>query len=341
MQASASDLAGIQDRLAEDGYVVVEDVFDPSDDFRQLYIDWGQLLEESIDEAVAAGLMTDRYEDLSFEQRFIRLCQASGLDFFRRFDISLPQNGIKADTKVYLGPGVFSILTNPRLLDVVEALIGPEISSNPNQHVRLKLPKPVLAANKFTDGRVGPSIFHQDQGVSLPEADETDILTCWIAITDADVERACLHVYPRTAQEGVLLTHCPDNSPAVEHAVARLKGKRGIPPSIMPKEEPTPLPVRAGSAIFFKGKLVHGSFDNLTEDRLRISLDVRYQRSGLPTGRPGFPDFVARSRSNPDRELHDPAAWAQLWYDARDQLAREGGTTGGFFRWASDPADCV
>jgi phytanoyl-CoA hydroxylase len=341
MQTSALELAGIQERLQRDGYVIVEDIFDPSEDFRQLYSDWTELLNEAIDESVEAGTMTDRYENLSFDQRFIQLSKTTGLAFFRRFDISLPQKEITPDTRVYLGPGIFSILTNKRLLDVVEALIGPEISSNPNQHVRLKLPKSVVATNNFTDGRVGPSIFHQDQGVSLPEADETDILTCWIAITDADMETACLQVYPRTAQEGVLLTHCPDNSPKVEHAVARLKGKRGIPPSVMPAEEPTPLPVRAGSAIFFKGKLVHGSFDNHSEDRLRISLDLRWQVSGLPTGRPGFPDFVARSRGNPDSELHDPGAWAQLWYDARDQLAKEGGSTGGFYRWSGDVPDCV
>lgn len=341
MQTSTRGLEGIQERLERDGYVIVEDIFDPAEDFRQIYSDWGELLDEAIDEAVKSGLMTGRLEGQPFDKRFIQLCKTTGLEFFRRFDISLPQKGITTDTKVYLGPGIFSILTNERLLDAVEALIGPEISSNPNQHVRLKLPKSVVASNNFTDGRVGPSIFHQDQGVSLPEADETDILTCWIAITNADQETACLQVYPRTAREGVLLTHCPDNSPAVAHAVTRLKGKRGIPPTVLPEEGPTPLAVRAGSAIFFKGKLVHGSFDNFSEDRLRISLDVRYQRSGLPTGRPGFPDFVARSRSKPESELHDPEAWAQLWSQARDRLARAGGSTGGFFRWPGDAPDCV
>src|SRR5690348_10221641 len=127
MQTSSLELEGIQERLQREGYVVVEDIFDPSDDFRQLYSDWTELLDEAIDESVEAGIMTDRYEGLSFDQRFIQLCKTTGLDFFRRFDISLPQNGITPDTRVYLGPGIFSIRTNERLLDVVEALIGPEI----------------------------------------------------------------------------------------------------------------------------------------------------------------------------------------------------------------------
>ena len=42
-----------------------------------------------------------------------------------------------------LGPGLpfFAVLPTPDLLDVVESIVGPEIWSNPVQHVRLKPPE--------------------------------------------------------------------------------------------------------------------------------------------------------------------------------------------------------
>ena len=60
----------------------------------------------------------------------------------------------------------------------------------------------------------------------------------------------------------------------------------------------------------------HGSLPNRS-DRIRWSLDLRYNPTGQHTGRPVFPGFVARSRRNPDSELDDPAVWAGLWRQAR------------------------
>ena len=42
------------------------------------------------------------------------------------------------ETPMHHGPAVFELLTNPKLLDTVEELVGPEIYSNPVQHVRIK-----------------------------------------------------------------------------------------------------------------------------------------------------------------------------------------------------------
>jgi hypothetical protein len=70
-----------------------------------------------------------------------------------------------------------------------------------------------------------------------------------------------------------------------------------------------------------------------------MSLDLRYQQVGTPTGRHQFPEFTARSRSNPDSELHDWKAWAQLWYDARDRLAVDPPMT--LNRWGNDKPLCA
>ena len=65
-------------------------------------------------------------------------------------------------------------------------------------------------------------------------------------------------------------------------------------------------------------------------------MDLRYNPIGQSTGRTAFPGFVARSRSNPDSELHDPFVWNQSWLDARSALAKEEEPP--FNRWDSRPS---
>lgn len=64
----------------------------------------------------------------------------------------------------------------------------------------------------------------------------------------------------------------------------------------------------------------HASCPNLTDD-IRWSFDLRYQPTGQPTGREVLPGFVARSSAEPETVLDDPAAWAELWWAARDRMA--------------------
>jgi ectoine hydroxylase-related dioxygenase (phytanoyl-CoA dioxygenase family) len=321
----------VRDVLERDGYVIVEDVFDPAADFSPLYDEWQSILDEVVEGLVSLGVSSSRFESLPFEQRLLAVTAESGRNIAGFFDISLPQSNIQRDTPVCASPALFALLTHPRLLDVVEDVIGPEVTSNPTQHVRMKLPERSSADRR--NGLTAGVPYHQDQGVLLPEADESEILTCWVAVTDADESNGCLRVYPGT-EHGGLVGHCSPDSPAMQGP-----GQIGIPGRLLPPASPTPLPMRAGSALFFNRTLIHGSGENLSTDRVRISLDLRYQPTGQPTGRPAFPSFVARSRSDPGSILSDPAAWRDMWYAARARLAEDG--TPRFNRWDSDSAVCA
>ena len=65
-------------------------------------------------------------------------------DWFQPMDISLPGDKIAPDTPMHFGPAVFDMVRAPGLLDIVEQLIGGEITSNPIQHVRIKPPATAL-----------------------------------------------------------------------------------------------------------------------------------------------------------------------------------------------------
>jgi phytanoyl-CoA hydroxylase len=321
----------VKSRLEHDSYVIVDDIFDPGVDFAPLYDQWNSVLDGLVRSFTAKGLMTSRFAELPFEQRLLAVTEESGQGVSAYFDISLPQRNVRQDTPICATPAMFRLLTHERLLDVVEELIGPEITSNPTQHVRMKLPGQALADQH--DGLSAGVPFHQDQGVLLPEADESDILTCWVAVTDADESNGCLNVFPHSDLGG-LVPHCPGDSAAM-----RGPGQVGIPARLLPGTSPKPLPMRAGSALFFNRRLVHGSCDNTTKDRVRISLDLRYQPTGQPTGRPAFPAFVARSQKDPGSVLRDAGKWRDMWYEARDRLAQN--EMPRFNRWDTASPTCA
>ena len=309
----------------EEGYVVVEGVLDPARDIAPVMAEYEGVLDEIAASLLATGAVASTYREMPFAARLIRICMESGRNFAQEFDISLPQTGTHRETPIHVGPAVFRLLTTPCLLDLVEDLIGPEIYSNPVQHIRMKLPKRAVAKGGH-NGLISQIPWHQDSGVILPEADRATILTVWFPLNDATVDNGCLQVIPRSHRND-LIAHCP-----TEKGVA-------IPESLLPAARGVPLPMRPGSVLLMTQRTVHSSLDNLTENEVRLSFDLRYQPIGQPTGRPAFPGFVARSAAQPTSVLRDPAAWARLWHEARARLAAQENPT--FNRWKAGVGACA
>jgi hypothetical protein len=313
------------EQFDREGYLVVENVLDPVHDLAPLFAEYTSVLDGIVDGLVAVGTLSSRYENLPFGDRLIQVCMESGRVFSSNFDISLPQKGITYDTPMHVGPAVFRLLTSPRLLDVVESVVGPEVFSNPVQHIRTKLPPKVFANGAKANGLVSKVEWHQDNGVVLPEADEATILTVWLALTDATEQNGCMQVIPGSHRDG-LKDHCP---------VDQLR----IPDALLELNRAKSLPMKAGSALLMNQRTIHSSTDNVTEDQVRISFDLRYQPVGQPTGRPSFPGFVARSQARPEAVLNDPSTWARLWLDTRETLARREDPS--YNRWSADSPVCA
>jgi ectoine hydroxylase-related dioxygenase (phytanoyl-CoA dioxygenase family) len=132
---------------------------------------------------------------------------------------------------------------------------------------------------------------------------------------------------PESHRNG-LATHCPGAGP---------DGGLQIPTRLIDAEA-VPVPLRRGGALFMHRRTIHAALENLSDD-IRWSFDLRYQPTGLPTGRPVFPDFIARSRSHPETELRDWRTWAGLWEGARARLAEHAPPT--FNRWTADAPACA
>ena len=104
-------------QFAEQGYLVVEGLFDPPADLDPIIEEYKGVLDRLAQDLLARGEITSLYADLPFGDRLIRIYQESGKVHAQYFDFSLPQGGVCADTPMWVGPAVFAALTNPRLLD--------------------------------------------------------------------------------------------------------------------------------------------------------------------------------------------------------------------------------
>lgn len=309
------------ERFEQEGYLVVEDMLDPAVDLDPVVAEYSALLDELSARWHQEGKLSSTYADVPFGRRLACVLSEMGMSYYQYFDIQLPFKGITEDTPLHLGPSTFSLLTSPRLLDVVEQFIGPEILSNPIQHVRIKPPESLLPnSSEFHSSLIGKTDWHQDQGVALAEVDKTNLLTVWIPVTDATVENGCLCVIPRSHQTG-LVTHCSGT----------------IPETLRPGE-PTPVPIKRGGVLFLNRTTMHASLRNLS-DSIRWSFDLRYNPIGQPTGRPAFPGFIARSRKNPESVVTDWRVWANLWYETRARLSTN--DPGSFRRWTGQEDACA
>ncbi len=303
------------------GYLVVPDIL-PIDTLEALRAEYSALLDQLYAGWFADGLVGQAPEGLDFWGKLLA-AYAAGVDYFQPLDISLPGDRIAADTPFHIGPAVFDMLTAKPLLDVVEQLIGPELVSNPIQHVRLKPPATKLDHDEIR-AHITATDWHQDRAVALEDADQTDMVTVWIAITDATVENGCLQVQPQV-QGQEILPHCA-------------RTQTGIADGFVDEAKALPLPVKAGGAVLFHPLTPHGSLINKT-DQFRWSFDIRFNATGQPTGRRHFPDFIARSRRNPETEMKDWKACKRQWEEARARLAQAPHIN--IHRWSSDAPFCA
>jgi ectoine hydroxylase-related dioxygenase (phytanoyl-CoA dioxygenase family) len=261
------------DHYRENGYVIVENLLNPTADLDPVLAEYEKVLGELADELFAKKQIASTYADLDFDQRLCQIYNETGQVHAQHFDISLPQG------------------------NTTDAPIA-----------------------------VGATPWHQDNGVVLPEADETDMLTVWVPLTDAFREHGCIEVVAGSHRAG-LLHHCQSNGIGLFVQDKHLDSDRVVTAQM-----------KRGDVLFMHRLTCHSSLPNVS-DKVRISFDLRYNPIGQPTGRPLFPGFVARSRQDPTSELRDTEAWAQSWYDTREKLSRVDVPT--FNRWPSNDPVCA
>ena len=224
------------------------------------------------DELYADGLITEKFADALFDTRLARLLEKLTDKEFLRYGRSWRDRL----------PGYYHLMCNPKILDVVESFIGPEIFANPVYNVRPKVPK--VAA--------GIVPWHQDKSY-WPDAKASPVITVWIPLVDATHENGCLHVIPRTHKSRVLSYHSETYTGT---GYTELDDEHVSPH----RKEIVPLPLAAGGAILFNDRFIHSSTAN-NSSHVRWSVDLRYQPVGQDPMSQYGAGFLARSRQDPER----------------------------------------
>ena len=134
------------ERFRSQGFLAVENVVDDAT-LQAVRREYADLLDRLYAGWYAEGRLEVAPEGLSFWEKLDQ-CYRGGFDWYQPFDISLPHDNIRENTPMHFGPAVFRLVTHPKILDIVESLIGSEITSNPIQHVRIKPPQRAVSSSE-------------------------------------------------------------------------------------------------------------------------------------------------------------------------------------------------
>jgi ectoine hydroxylase-related dioxygenase (phytanoyl-CoA dioxygenase family) len=168
----------------------------------------------------------------------------------------------------------------PRVLDVVEALIGPDV---------LALQSMIF----FNPPGKGGQGWHQDSYYIRTYPDT--LIGAWIALDDADEENGCLWVAPGSQAEPI---YPPINTEGglihaegaftdlfvAENASNRDDEVNALTPVARKYDSLVPAIMKAGDVLFFHSHVLHRSHPNRSENRLRRSYVCHYcnARSWVP-----------------------------------------------------------
>lgn len=172
--------------------------------------------------------------------------------------------------------------THPKVVSIVAQLTR----ATPRIVQSMYLEKAPLGEGE--KGGTGTAL-HQDLHY-LPCEPDT-LMACWIAMSDTDAENGGLAVVPGSHKQGLHKTHRTENvddhdSWEFEYDMRGPDGKEwkekmySFEIDGLDRSSVVRLEVPKGSAVFFTGKTIHGSYGNRSRDRYRRALAVHYVADG-------------------------------------------------------------
>lgn len=183
------------------------------------------------------------------------------------------------------------LVSDPRLLDVAEQFIGPNIALF-STHYICKAP--------YTGAAV---LWHQD-GSYWP-LDPMEVVTLWLAVSETDPGNGCMRVIPRTQHLDLQEMH-EDNT------VDNVLGS-SIDKGLVDESQAVDCIMQPGDVEVHHPNVIHGSNAN-TSDRWRMGLTIRYIPTTTRILRDAGAPFLLRGEAVPGvntyhpRPVFDPAA---------------------------------
>ena len=161
-----------------------------------------------------------------------------------------------------LSPLMRRTMEQPKVVEVLKAIIGPDIKAMQTM-LFLK-----------ASGRPGQA-WHQDEHF-IPTRDRS-LCGAWIALDDATTLNGCLWMHPGSHEPGVLYPMRP-------HGDDRFDSADEVHSHPYEREGGVPVELKAGGVAFFNGYVLHRSLPNRAKGGFRRALVTHYMsaRSLLP-----------------------------------------------------------
>ena len=297
----------IKEKFDREGYLVVRNVLDFNFDLKPVLNDIEFIMNGLLYNFVSKKKHNTVFK-YDFWKKYTFLSKLNIKDFDQHFNIRLPKENIKKESDFFASQAIWNLINNKNLLDIIEKLIGSEISSNPVQNSRIKQPEKFLKRNKVYDGLSGRTPWHQDAGVLSKTGQKyTDLITCWVPFTKTTKKNGCMLTIPGLQKKG-LFNHDAD-----------IKGQALIRNNeLLDRYKTVALEANPGDIVLLSKHTVHCSLPNISNN-FRISMDLRYHKAGQPSGRDLLPSFYVRSKNKKNIKIFNYKQWLSIWEKAKNK----------------------
>ncbi len=272
----------------KEGYVIIPNLIESSvvDGVRREMEQW---VDKIANQQKAESKIKDLHTDAPFETRLHKI-----------FMQCMQHAPTSIRSELHL-PGMYPLFFHPKLLKIVQLLLGPEIRLYPNYTVRPKLPN-----------HEGTKVlWHQDAaytktGAHGDDPNATDIsvealhmVNIWSPLVPARPENGCMQIVPGTH----LLNIVPHENKKHYLEIT----EKALQPHIKNAIDAICDP---GDVILFSNLLFHCGQPNIS-DTIRWSCDWRYQDATQSTKR-DTKGHLAASQIHPEQVVRSADQWAKL-----------------------------
>ena len=241
MPATVIDQARVE-AYHNDGYLTVPGLFTEAD-MEPVRLAIEDEVDRLADRFYREGKVSSRFADQPFNRRLVLLCE-SAQESVRIWELR---------TRAAVTPELYRLVRHPGLLELMTAILGPEVAWTGSFAVRVKLPESEVTAFPW----------HQDTQYYGNPTRHLHVISVWIPLVDVDERNGCLQLLPGSHRWG-LLGGARDSERVVQ-----------MFEDVEQRGKPVVLPMRRGDALAFSNLTCHASTVNTT-DEMRWSIDLRY-----------------------------------------------------------------
>ena len=296
----------IKKEFEKKGFVRIRNVLDYKLDLEPILNDMAFIMNRLVHRFVPKKDKR-RVLGLSFKKKYSHLVKLNIPELDQYFNIRLPQN-VNVDSDFFASQSIFNLIKNNKIIERVSKILGQEISSNPCQNSRIKQPEKAISKKNLHDGLVGRTPWHQDAGVMNKKGQKgTELVTCWIPFTKTRIENGCMLAVKESHKLG-LVNHDTGSKGQVE-----IKGKEKIDDL-----KTIALEANVGDIILLSRYLIHCSLPNKSKN-FRISMDLRFNKTGQHSGRDPLPSFVVKSKNRKNIKVNNYKQWIAMWEEAKNK----------------------